>query len=739
MKRKKLGEILLEAGLVSEGQIKEALEKGSRTGKRLGETLIEMQLVSEGDICRTLSTQLDIPMISLKGMKVDQEVLDLLPAEFCFKRRVVPLRVEDTTLVIAVNNPIDYEAMDEASFISGHRVRVVVALEQEILDVLIAAYPPDVGVIQGIENGGYKADLVNVIEEVRDFGDISPEKLERAAKGGVIRQLVNGMIVNAVRQRATDIHIEPREKDVIVRYRVDGLLRDIMTFSKTAQAAVVSRFKIMSSLDITIRATPQDGSTRIRIGEETYDLRLSFLPTFYGEKVAVRILEAQHSMSLSELGMQEKDLKAFERVLSMPQGLILVTGPTGSGKTTTLYAVLNRLLSPEVNIVTIEDPIEYSIRGINQVQVNPARGLTFAKGLRSLLRQDPNVIMIGEIRDLETATIALQSAQTGHLVFSTLHTNDAVGAVTRLKDIGIPPYVIASSLTCVVAQRLVRRVHEACSAVTEMDPALLSSFGAGPFYEFKKGEGCWECQGTGYMGRVGIYELLVITDKIRDLITQGRNDSEILHTARDAGMHSMTEDGFKKARQGLTTLEEVMRTAPPSEASPMESRLDTEEYGTDLKPSPASVDASSPQEVSIPSGPQFTAREVRRDRIMIVDDDEAVRSYLGKVLGDEYYEVITAVDGRDALNRIFESPPDLILVDDRMPEMNGLVFIEKLKSHSHLHLIPVIMMASLDSEESEIKAFSAGADDWIRKPILKARLLVRIKRLLKSKHPAFIG
>ena len=728
MKRKKLGEILLESGLVSEAQIQKALNIASQTGKRIGKILIEMEWVTEADICRTLSRQLGIPMISLKNKKVDQKVLSLLPPKLCYKRRLIPLLVKDRTLVIAMNNPIDYEAMDEVAFASGYRVQMAVALEQDILDILMRSYPPDEAYMEDVETSEYRVDLISVIEEIRDQGDISPEKLEKAAKGGVIRQLTNGIILNAVRKRASDIHIEPQEEDVAVRYRIDGMLRDIMEFDKTAQAAVVSRIKIMASLDITIRTKPQDGSSRVRIGENVYDLRVSLLPTFYGEKVVIRILESQGAVALAGLGMQEKVLEEFERLLSMPQGLILVTGPTGSGKTTTLYSVLKRLLSPEINIVTIEDPIEYSVHGINQVQVNPARGLTFAKGLRSLLRQDPNVVMIGEIRDLETATIALQAAQTGHLVLSTLHTNDAVGAVTRLKDIGIEPYVIAASLMGVVAQRLVRKIHGACSTVAEVSPTLLSRFGGSPFHEFKKGKGCTQCQGTGYKGRVGIYELLVVTDEISALISEGGTDREVLHAARRAGMISMTEDGFEKANKGVTTLEELVRTAPPSDTSPIGPPPSIQAPKTDLGQPPSPQDKLSAQDASTPSA-------VRRDRIMVVDDDEAIRRFAGKLLQSEYYEVIHAENGKDALNKIFENPPDLIVVDYKMPEMNGLEFIEKLKSHSHLSRIPTIMLTSTDTEETEVKALNVGADDWIQKPIHKARLLARVKRLLKSKNP----
>ena len=734
MKRKKLGEILQEAGVLSAEQVQEALKISGQAGKRIGKVFVEMGWVSEMDICRVLSRQLGFRMVSLKNAKVDPKILRLIPAKLCFKRRLIPLAIKGREVAVAMSNPVDYEAMDEVTFVCGYHVHVVIALEQEIVDLLIRSYPTDEAFVEGIDKNEYSVDVVNVVEDIKDLGEVTPEKLEKAAKGGVIRQLTNGIILNAVRKRASDIHIEPQEEDVAVRYRIDGMLRDIMTFDKTAQAAVISRLKIMASLDITIRAKPQDGSSRVRIEEQVYDLRLSLLPTFYGEKAVIRILETQEATSLSGLGMSERDLSEFERLLSLPQGMILVTGPTGSGKTTTLYAVLKRLLSPEINIVTIEDPVEYSIHGINQVQVNPARGLTFAKGLRSLLRQDPNVVMIGEIRDLETATIALQAAQTGHLVLSTLHTNDAVGAITRLKDIGIEPYIIASSLSGVVAQRLVRKNHEACSAVTEVNPTLLSRFGASSFHQFKEGKGCAGCQGTGYLGRIGIYELLSVNEEISVLISEGGTERDVLHAARRAGMVSMTEDGFEKSKRGITTLDEIMRTAPPSVTSPAGRTEVAEEPAGAVKPVPSDIRNASASGTGMPtSGPAVpTPSAVRRDRIMIVDDDEAIRRYTKKLLESEYYEVIPAVNGRDALDRIFENPPDLIVVDYQMPEMNGLEFIEKLKSHSHLSRIPTMMLTSTDTEESEIKALSIGADDWIQKPIHKERLLARVKRLLKS-------
>ena len=727
MKRKRMGELLVEGKLIKRKQLSEALKINKKTGQRIGQILIEMGWTTEVDICRTLSKQANIPMVSLKNKKIDQKIFSLVPAKVCHKKRVVPIGLRDNKLWVAMNNPTDYGTVDDISFITGYPVKVAVALEKEIMDQILRYHSPiddDDGIEMG--NGEYAADAVQVVEDIQDSNDINFEKLEKAAKGGVIKQLTNGIILSAIRHRASDIHIEPQEEDVVVRYRIDGIMRDVMNFAKVAQAAAISRIKIMSNLDITIRRKPQDGRSRVRVGESVYDLRVSSLPTFYGEKIVMRILDPQKTTPLSQLGLPEKELNLFHDMLATPQGLVLVTGPTGSGKTTTLYAALNHLHSPKINIVTIEDPIEYSISGINQVQVNPATGLTFAKGLRSLLRQDPNVVMIGEIRDRETATIALQAAQTGHLVLSTLHTNDAAAAIVRLVDIGVEPYAISSTLLGIMAQRLVRRVHQACSKMIDVDAAICSRFPATAQTQFPEGEGCLGCQKTGFKGRVGIYELLMVNQEISGLITKGAADREILIAARRTGMLSMTEDGFEKAKKGITTLEEVLRTAPPSETSPIGPlpEMKDPERG---KKAPA-----MPRREKAPAGIEPAESGIRRDRILVVDDDETIREYLKAVLEYEYYEVMLAVDGKDALDTIFEQPPDLVIIDYAMPVMNGLELIEKLKSHSQLSALPTIMLTATETEESEIQALTIGADDWIQKPIHKQRLLVRIKRLLKT-------
>jgi type IV pilus assembly protein PilB len=660
-------------------------------------------------------------MIDLKDKKIEKEVLNLIPPSTCLKYQVIPLGLHGKSLRLAMSNPTDYGAQDDISFITGYPVKAAIASEKEILAYLFRFHSPPPEDHQPAASEANIADMIQ-IRDIQDQDDIGFDKLEKAAKGGVTRQLTNGIIVNAIKGRASDIHIEPQERDVSVRFRVDGMMREVMNFAKSAHAAAVSRIKIMANLDITIRRKPQDGRGRISIEDKPFDLRVSTLPTFFGEKIVIRILESQSAHPLADLGMPPRIREQFEVLLKRPQGLILVTGPTGSGKTTTLYAALHHIFSPEINVVTIEDPIEYSLPGINQVQVNPATELTFAKGLRSLLRQDPDVIMIGEIRDRETASIALQAAQTGHLVLSTLHTNDAASAVTRLMDIGIEPFVISSSLLCVLGQRLVRKIHPGCSEHDDVPAAVLSEFPAAAPGIFKHGRGCAECQRTGYIGRIGIYELLAVNAEVAEMMSARKSDTEILRAARNAGMCSMTEDGYQKAKDGITTLEEVLRTAPPNSRSPIREHPDAFAEGEERS---AAVAKRQMPDAGLSSS-------IHPDRILVVDDDEAIRRIIGKMLTGEFYEVITAADGLEGMKMVFGMTPDLILVDCKMPNMDGIAFIETLKSHSRLQKIPVIMLTAAEAEETEVKALTVGADDWIRKPIVKDRLLARMKRLLRK-------
>ncbi|MBT6339184.1 MAG: Flp pilus assembly complex ATPase component TadA [Desulfobacula sp.] len=723
MKRKKIGEILVQENFLTPEQLDQALVEAKKKKNRLGATLILMDLITEDDIFQVLSRQLGIPQAGLASKKINPKILDLIPADFCYKNHVVPLGFKDKSLWVAMADPTDYETLKDMAFITECRTKPAIEKSKIILDFLMRYHSPPLETQEyDLSGEDTTADEIQVMDTIDDQDDISFTNLERAAKGGVVRQLTNGIIANAIKEQASDIHIEPQEDEVVIRFRVDGIMRDVMSFTKTIHPSVVSRIKIMTNLDITQRRIPQDGRARIKVMERPFDLRISSLPTYYGEKIVIRILEARLTLPLENLGMGKPELDRFKALLKQPKGLVLITGPTGSGKTTTLYSALGYIFSPEINIVTIEDPIEYSLPGINQVHVNTAAGMTFAKGLRSLLRQDPDVVMIGEIRDEETAAIALQAAQTGHLVLSTLHTNNAISAVTRLVNMGIEPFWITSSLLCVIAQKLVRKIHTTCSRKDRVPEKILSGFPRKNPDIFKRGQGCSGCRGSGYSGRIGIYEMLVIDKNIKKMIMAKAQDFDILYAARMSGMKSITEDGFQKAVAGLTTLDEVIRVAPPGE-----NKEGKKPSSLPQRPGKVSEPVS---DLILPL--DKSQRLSLKDCIMVIDDDEAILRIVKKILTNEFYEVVEVSNGKDGLNQVFEHPPDLILVDYEMPGINGIDFIKKLKANSRVSKIPVIMLTATQAEETEIDAFTMGADDWISKPIQKARLLARIKRLLKK-------
>jgi type IV pilus assembly protein PilB len=527
--------------------------------------------------------------------------------------------------------------------------------------------------------------------------------------------LTNAILADAIKLSASDIHIEPHEKEVSVRYRIDGMMKNIFKVGLPALAPLVSRIKIIGDMDIAVKRRPQDGRTKLKVGNNQFDMRISTLPTIFGEKVVIRILDQSKAfIDLEELGFKSDDLSVYTSMLTRPQGIVLVTGPTGSGKSTTLYGSLNRLRSEVINIVTVEDPVEYQLPGISQVQVNERAGITFASGLRSILRQDPNVVMVGEIRDAETAKIAFQAANTGHLVLTTLHTNDASSAVTRLVDLGVDPYVIASSLLCVLAQRLVRKNCPHCLVSDKVDKQLLSRLGFSDTKNFdnkiKKGQGCEACQFTGYMGRIGIYEVLKVDDELRKLIVKGASDTEISESARERGIDDMFGDCRDKLLKGVTSVEELMRVAPPRETKGFKAIVE-----------------EAVAEPTVDKGVEPSRGQLR---ILAVDDDPFIRKMLEKVLTEAQYDVVLATDGEEALEKVYRERPDLIISDVVMPKLDGLSLVKKLKGHLQTSIIPVILLTSMDEVENEVEGLEAGADDYIPKPIVANLLLARINRVL---------
>ncbi len=550
-KKKRLGEYLIEQGLVSNDQVKKALEEQKKAGSRLGQTLVELGFLSEDDLIVSLARQLNLPHIDITSYSIKPEIIKLIPQNIARRYELLPLEKVGTELTIAMVDPLNVFAIDEVQKITRCRIEPVICSRSGLEKVLNQAY---VQPGSGAPDTGKAPDSHSSLQ--------TDKEVQSSIEGKEIIELVDEIIQEAVKARATDIHIEPDEDEIRVRCRVDGFLREFRNFSKEVHLPMVSRIKVLAGLDISEKRVPQDGRFQFDLPDRQIDLRVSTLPTVIGEKVVMRVLDkSMIVIDLGQLGFSPDNLEQFKDLITRPYGMILVTGPTSSGKTTTLYSALNTINTVEKNILTVEDPVEYRMKMINQVQVNPRAGLTFAAGLRSFLRQDPNVIMIGEIRDMETAEIAVQSALTGHLVLSTIHTNNAPSTVTRLIDMKIDAFLVASAVSGILAQRLIRTLCEECREPVVPSREMLQSLGLDPAqkHTFYKGRGCETCGGTGYRGRIGIYELMVINDSIRDLILKGASTVELTQEARKNGMKTLREDGLQKALDGRTTLEELLR------------------------------------------------------------------------------------------------------------------------------------------------------------------------------------
>ena len=558
--RKLIGQVFLERGLIDEEELRTALNLQSESREKLGKLLVDLGYVSEKDCLAVVSEHLKIAAITGVEYPPAPVLENVLTHRFMKQCKFVPVALDDGVITLAMTDPQDDATLDLVRQTTGFAVKPVLGAESEIMDAVERLYGSAAStfgrIIEGIDEGN-----IDSLEEIEDI-----EQLKDLASEAPVIRLVNLIISRAIESRASDIHIEPFEKDLKVRYRIDGILYDVESPPKKLKAAVISRVKIMAKLNIAERRLPQDGRIKLKALGRDIDLRVSTLPTMYGESVVMRILDKSNTSlyDLRKLGFPEDSLRDLERLIRRPHGILLVTGPTGSGKTTTLYSALDTINLPDKKIITIEDPVEYQMDGVNQIQVHPQIGLTFAAGLRHIVRQDPDVIMVGEIRDLETAEIAIRSALTGHLVFSTLHTNDAPSAVTRLIDMGAEDYLIASSLLGVLAQRLVRVICPHCRIEVFPVPEMLDEIGyrrgngdrRDRFYE---GQGCEQCANTGFVGRVGIYELMPMNDELRKLTVGKADAGQLRKKALEAGMRTLRDDGWLKVREGVTTLSEVLR------------------------------------------------------------------------------------------------------------------------------------------------------------------------------------
>jgi len=556
----RLGELLVKANLITEEQLKKALQEQDSSGGKLGTNLVKLGYVTEDDITSFLSKQYGVPSINLSHFEIDPAVIKLVPAEVAQKHQVIPINRTGSVLTVAMSDPSNIFAIDDIKFMTGFKVETVVASETSIKNAINRYY----------DSAGLVQDIMRTFDdrEVSQVGEgdeeVNVADLQRATEDAPVVKLVNLVLTDAIKKGASDIHIEPYEKVFRVRYRIDGVLYEVMSPPMKLRAALTSRVKIMAQLDISERRLPQDGRIKIKMAGREMDYRVSTLPTLFGEKVVLRLLDKSTlQLDMTKLGFESKSLADFEAAITAPYGMVLVTGPTGSGKTTTLYSALNRINSPETNIMTAEDPVEFNLPGINQVQMKAEIGLNFAAALRSFLRQDPDIIMVGEVRDYETAEIAIKAALTGHLVLSTLHTNDAPSSVSRLLNMGVEPFLVAASTNLILAQRLVRKVCKDCKEEVQVPPSVLTSLGFSP-EEAKSivcyhGKGCNNCSDTGYRGRVALYEVMVINEDMKKLILDGASTIELREAAHRNGMLTLRESGLQKLREGITSLEEVMR------------------------------------------------------------------------------------------------------------------------------------------------------------------------------------
>ncbi|MDN3426941.1 ATPase, T2SS/T4P/T4SS family [Microbacterium sp. APC 3898] len=545
--RKRLGDILVEHGLLTQDDLNEALQTKTAE-QRIGDALLQRGLITEQQLIETLEVQLGIPHVSLFRYPFDKNLFNMVPKEMAKRNQLVPLKIEGDKLFLAMTNPMDYIVIDDLRLMTGFQIQPAIASKEDVLKTISKYYDEE-----------SFDDLIGELPETKQDQQEDMSDLDAP-----IVRLVSQILSNAVSLKASDVHMDPQENRVLIRYRIDGSLRTERILPKAMQGMITARIKILANLDITESRIPQDGRIKTNVDMRPIDLRVSSLPTVYGEKIVMRILDLSANLTdISKLGFNDLNMERFMREIDKPNGIILISGPTGSGKSSTLYAALNKLNNEEVNIITVEDPVEYQLEGINQIQVNTNVGLTFAAGLRSILRQDPDIVMVGEIRDKETADISIRASLTGHLVLSTIHTNDSIASITRLMDMGIEPFLVTASLNAVVAQRLIRKVCRDCREIhqaTEREKHIFEKRGLS-IETIARGKGCSQCNMTGYRGRMAIHEVLVVNEEIKDIINRNGTAGEIREVAIRNKTIFLIDDGLLKVKEGMTTTEEVLRVA----------------------------------------------------------------------------------------------------------------------------------------------------------------------------------
>ncbi|MGH7584718.1 MAG: ATPase, T2SS/T4P/T4SS family [Gemmatimonadales bacterium] len=723
----------------------------------LWEALVQRRALTDQQVVDAVAQRFRLPVADLASG--EQAARDAVPEALARRYGVLPLRITDSYLEVATANPFDFGAEKDLSFATGREVRLLLAPPTRLREKIDELYRPD-EVISKLLGGMVDARVQQVADDADDVGASADEASARP-----IIRLVDMLLADGVTSRASDIHIEPSEGGVVVRYRIDGVLRQAMKIPRSTGLPVVSRVKIMSGLDIADRLRPQDGRARVLVNGERIDLRISTLPASLGEKVVIRILNPKSTvLALEALGLHDDEQLSFTRLLSFKEGIVLVTGPTGSGKTTTLYSAIRLIQDEGVNIVTVEDPVEYKLgSNIVQVQVNEKAGLTFASALRSILRQDPDVVLVGEIRDRETAQIAVQASLTGHLVLSTLHTNDAPNSVTRLVDMGIEAYKLGTALRGVVAQRLMRRLCPACKEALPVPAGTLVPEAVRPHLraevQLYRAMGCADCSMTGYRGRFGIMEILAMNAELERLIAEGATADRIGTAARRRGMRSLWESGLRHVVAGETSLDELLRVADvPREEGEAEKTGRTGETGgtggmggtgrtveaggtgqarVEWAPPVQEVDLSSAfdllEDARVPERPATEGR--RGIRVLLVDDEDNLRKVMRDLLERDGFDVAEARDGVEALAQADRNAPDVIVLDLNLPGLSGYDVLQRLRAHPATARIPVVVLTAKGDEDNEVRVFELGADDFLTKPFRARALAMRLEAVLGRRRP----
>ncbi|MCU0621207.1 MAG: Flp pilus assembly complex ATPase component TadA [Gemmatimonadales bacterium] len=733
--------------LLPPGELEKIRTASQGASVLLWDQLVERKLATDDQILQAVAKRFRLPLAELAAP--DARTRDAVPENLVRRFMVLPLRLTDSFLEVATSNPFDIDAEKMLAFASGREVRMLLAsprkIRERIDESFRGAERPADEAVQKILGGLEEAEVTQLEDEdALDLGAAA----EEAATAPIVR-LVDMMLADGIASRASDLHIEPVEGGVVVRYRIDGVLRQVMKIPRSAGVPLISRIKIMSGLDIADRRRPQDGRARVAVNGSPVDLRVSTLPATHGEKVVIRVLNQKSTvLTLPSLGLYEQERETITRLLGHKEGIVLVTGPTGSGKTTTLYSALRLVQSEGVNIVTVEDPVEYRLgENIVQVQVNEKAGLTFAAALRSILRQDPDVVLVGEIRDHETAQIAVQASLTGHLVLSTLHTNDAPNAVTRLVDMGMEAYKIASALRGVVAQRLMRRLCPACRQESP-DAAPLRVRRLIPEGKvLYRAVGCPECAMTGYRGRFSIVEVLTMNQELEQLIGGGATADRIAEAARRGGMQSLWESGLRHVLDGESTVEELLRVtdvphddAPAASAPARSPAKPAAPRGGAGVATPMPAPAPLPpdlafelvEEIEGPAEPHAGRGEGRC--VLLVEDEDQLRRVMRDLLEREGYRVAEARDGAQALDEVDRHAPDLIMLDLNLPGLDGYGVLQRLRSRPSTSEIPVIVLTAKGDEDNEVRVFQLGADDFLTKPFRARALSARLEAVMARRR-----